>query len=127
MRGCAESAPGRDRTWITPEFIDAYTELHRLGHAHSVECWQNGELAGGIYGVAVGGAFAGESMFRRADNASKAALAHLVGHLRERGFELFDIQMVTPVTGQLGAIQIPRTEYLRRLRTAVERRCAFLG
>lgn len=119
MEGCAEPAPGREQTWITHEFIEAYTRLHKLGHAHSLECWQNGALAGGIYGVAIGGFFAGESMFHRAPNASKVALYHLVQHLRHRGFELFDIQMVTPVTRLLGAVEIPRTEYLRRLKKAI--------
>src|SRR3569833_2780668 len=81
---CAASAPGRTDTWITEEFVTAYTQLHERGHAHSLECWLNGELAGGIYGVAIGGLFAGESMFHRARTASKVALCHLVGHLRKR-------------------------------------------
>jgi len=125
MEGCAAPAPGRRQTWITPEFITAYVRLHKAGHAHSVECWQGGELVGGIYGVAIGGFFAGESMFHRAANASKVALYRLVQRLRERRFTLFDIQMVTPVTRQLGADEIPRTEYLKRLRTAVELDCSF--
>lgn len=125
MQGCAEAAPGREQTWVTPEFLDAYTRLHRQGHAHSVECWQEGELVGGIYGVSIGGFFAGESMFHRASNASKVALWHLVELLRERGFALFDIQMVTPATSKLGAVEIPRSEYLRRLQHAVELPCAF--
>lgn len=119
MRGCAAPRPGGGRTWITLEFIEAYTALHVAGHAHSVECWQEGRLAGGIYGVAVGGLFAGESMFHRASEGSKVALHHLVGHLRDRGFALFDIQMLTPVTVQLGAVEIPRPDYLRRLAHAV--------
>jgi len=125
MRGCAEPAPGRDTTWITPEFIRAYTALHELGHAHSVECWQGPALVGGIYGVSVGGLFAGESMFYRADNASKIALVHLLTHLRACGFQLFDIQMVTPATRALGAKEIPRREYLRRLARAVALHCPF--
>ena len=125
MQGCAAPGRGRRSTWIAPEFIAAYTELHEAGHAHSVECWQRDELVGGIYGVSVGGLFAGESMFRRADNASKIALVHLIGHLRERGFALFDIQMVTPATSALGAVEIPRAEYLRRLNAAVELKCEF--
>lgn len=124
MEGC--SRPGESGQWITPEFIAAYTRLHQAGHAHSLECWQGGQLAGGIYGVAVGGLFAGESMFHRADNASKVALCHLVQRLRERGYRLFDIQMITPITAQLGAVHIPRAEYLARLREAVEVECKFV-
>lgn len=120
MEGCAEAAPGRDQTWVTPEFLEAYSRLHERGHAHSVECWQRGELVGGIYGVSIGGFFAGESMFHRVSNASKVALCHLVDHLRERDFALFDIQMVTPATRRLGALEIPRSEYLQRLQSAVE-------
>jgi leucyl/phenylalanyl-tRNA---protein transferase len=125
MEGCATSTPGRGETWVTEEFIDAYTRLHQLGHAHSFECRLKGELVGGIYGVAVGGFFAGESMFRRVNNASKVALYHLVQHLRQRGFALFDIQMVTPATKPLGAIAIPRHEYLQRLAAAVKMKCSF--
>ena len=125
MEGCAAPAPGRRSTWITPEFIEAYTRLHKLGHAHSVECWQRNQLVGGIYGVAIGGFFAGESMFHRADNASKVALHHLVQHLRGRGFALFDIQMITPATRLLGAVEIPRNEYLRRLAKTISLDCSF--
>ena len=125
MEGCAAPAPGRGGAWITEEFIEAYTRLHRLGHAHSVECRLKGELVGGIYGVSIGGLFAGESMFHRVNDASKVALHHLVKHLRRRGFVLFDIQMVTPATKPLGAIEIPRREYLRRLSAAVEMKCSF--
>lgn len=125
MRACAKPAPNRPGTWITKEFITAYTRLHQRGFAHSVECWRQGELVGGIYGVAVGGLFAGESMFHRADNASKVALYHLVQHLRERKFSLFDIQMVTPATMPLGAKTISRAEYLKRLQKAVAAKCVF--
>jgi leucyl/phenylalanyl-tRNA---protein transferase len=125
MEGCAAPAPGRSGAWITEEFIEAYTRLHRRGHAHSVECRLRGELVGGIYGVSIGGLFAGESMFHRVNDASKVALQHLVGHLRRRGFALFAIQMVTPATQPLGAIEIPRREYLRRLSAAVEMKCSF--
>src|SRR5206468_12973003 len=120
MEGCAAPAPGRSTSWITPEFIEAYTRLHDHGHAHSVECWQGGELAGGIYGVSIGGFFAGESMFHRVNNASKVALFHLHRRLREGGFGLFDIQLLTPITRQLGAVTIPREKYLQRLAKAVE-------
>lgn len=125
MAGCATPTPRRGRSWITPEFIAAYMALHERGHAHSVECWRGEELVGGVYGVHVGGFFAGESMFHRADNASKIALAHLVERLRERGFLLFDVQMVTPATAALGAGEIRRAEYLRRLARAVEAKCRF--
>ena len=125
MQACAAPARGRRSTWISPEFIEAYTELHRQGHAHSLECWDGARLAGGIYGVAIGGLFAGESMFHRVSNASKVGLFHLVEHLRQRGFELFDIQMLTPVTTQLGGVTLPREQYLRRLAKAVQAECSF--
>jgi leucyl/phenylalanyl-tRNA--protein transferase len=125
MEGCSEPAPGRTSTWITREFLEAYTRLHQEGLAHSLECWQGGQLAGGIYGVAVGGFFAGESMFHRVSNASKVALYHLVEHLNQKGFTLFDIQMITAATAQLGAVTIPREQYLQRLSRAVKKRCEF--
>ena len=125
MEGCAAPAPGRGGAWITEEFIEAYTRLHRQGHAHSVECRLKGELVGGIYGVAIGGLFAGESMFHTVSNASKVALHHLVRHLRERGFALFDIQMITPATKPLGASEIRRRDYLQRLATAKKMKCSF--
>ncbi len=125
IRGCAQSPSRLDETWITEEFIEAYTRLHREGHAHSVECWQGPELAGGIYGVTIGGLFAGESMFHHASNASKVALCHLVEHLRTRGFELFDIQMLTPVTKQMGGQLISRERYLARLEVAARKQCTF--
>ena len=125
MQACAAPGPKRRGTWISPEFIEAYCRLHELGHAHSVECWQAGKLAGGIYGVAVGGLFAGESMFHAVDNASKVALWRLVEHLRSRGFVLFDIQMVTAATKPFGAREIPRREYLARLEEAVNLKCVF--
>jgi leucyl/phenylalanyl-tRNA--protein transferase len=125
MEGCAEPAPGRRTTWISSQFLEAYTRLHGEGHAHSIECWQGEELAGGIYGLSIGGLFAGESMFHRVNDASKVALCCLVQHLRDRGFVLIDIQMLTPITRQLGAITISRDEYLKRLSEAVERQCCF--
>ncbi len=125
MTACAAPGQKRGGVWITPELIAAYTRLHQLGHAHSVECWRNGKLVGGIYGVAVGGLFAGESMFHRADNASKIALWHLVERLRERHFALFDIQMVTAATKPFGAREISRADYLARLAKAVELKCTF--
>ena len=125
MLACAAPGPKREGTWITDQFVEAYTCLHQLGHAHSVECRLNGELVGGVYGLSIGGFFAGESMFHRADNASKVALYHLVEHLRQRHFQLFDIQTVTGATKPLGAKTIPRREYLQRLAAAVAHDCAF--
>jgi leucyl/phenylalanyl-tRNA--protein transferase len=120
IRGCADR-PGQGN-WITPDMIAAYERLHALGHAHSVDAWHEGALASGIYGVAINGFFAGESMFTRVRDASKVALVHLTNHLRERGFQLFDIQFLNPHTERLGAVEIPRAEYLRRLRLAL--RCS---
>jgi leucyl/phenylalanyl-tRNA--protein transferase len=125
MQCCAAPAPGRRSTWISPEFIEAYTQLHQQGHAHSLECWQGPRLVGGVYGVAVGGFFAGESMFHHVSDASKVALFHLIEHLRKQGVVLFDIQMLTPITGQLGGVTIPRAEYLCRLAEAVEKPVSF--
>lgn len=118
IRGCADR-PGQG-TWITQEMIDAYESLHRLGDAHSVEVMSGEDLVGGIYGVAVRGLFAGESMFSRRRDASKVALVHLVDRLRERGFNLFDIQFLNDHTARLGAVEIPRRVYLARLRVALE-------
>jgi leucyl/phenylalanyl-tRNA--protein transferase len=120
IEGCAARSQGRERTWISPPFVRAYTRLHHAGFAHSVECWQQGTLVGGIYGVAIGGFFAGESMFHRVPNASKIALCHLVQHLEQQKFVLFDIQLPTPVTLHLGACTIPREMYLERLADAVQ-------
>ncbi len=124
VRACAERE-GDDGTWITDEIVDSYRALHDLGAAHSVEVWKDGQLAGGLYGVAVGCAFFGESMFHHARDASKIALAALVDHLRTRGFSLLDIQWVTPHLEQFGAIEIPREEYLERLAIALEADCPF--
>ncbi|SRR5579871_5979162 len=117
IRGCARGP--EEGVWITADMVAAYTELHRLGHAHSVEVWHDGELAGGVYGVTAGGLFAGESMFTRVTDASKVALAHLMDHLRRRGYVLFDVQFLNPHTASLGAVEIPRKDYLARLRAAV--------
>src|SRR5437588_4309523 len=125
MRACAAAAPGRSSTWITQEVIDAYTRLHSEGHAHTLECWQQDELVGGIYGVSIGGFFAGESMFHRVSNASKIALFHLIEHLQRREFMLFDIQMLTPITAKLGATTVSRDQYLKRLAKAVTLKCSF--
>ncbi len=121
MRSCAE----RDETWIDAEIIRSYVELHRLGFAHSVEAWHEGVLAGGLYGVALGGAFFGESMFHRETDASKVALHALVQRLREQHFALLDLQWVTPHLAAFGAIEIPRREYLKQLRAALALPCKF--
>jgi leucyl/phenylalanyl-tRNA--protein transferase len=124
IHGCADRP--REGTWLTPEMIAAYTKLHARGHAHSVEVWHDGCLAGGLYGVGLGGLFAGESMFTRVRDASKVALAFLVDRLLARGFQLFDIQFLTEHTARLGAIEIPRLEYLRRLREALQSPARFV-
>jgi leucyl/phenylalanyl-tRNA--protein transferase len=125
IRGCAQPAPDRPSTWITPQLIRAYTALHRAGHAHSVETWLGDELVGGLYGVAVHGLFAGESMFSRVSDASKVALVALVSRLRDRGFALLDIQQATPHMMRMGATQVSRRDYLRRLELALARDCTF--
>src|SRR5205807_9290696 len=117
MRACGETRP--EGTWVTDDMLEAYTELHRRGHAHSVETWMGDQLAGGTYGVAIGGLFAAESMFHRVRDASKVALVHLVEHLRQCGYVLLDIQQVTPHTAQFGAVEVPRAEYLGRLAAAL--------
>lgn len=118
--GCASGSGREDNTWLTAEMIDAYLAMHDQGHAHSVEAWYQGELVGGVYGVAIGGLFSAESMFFARSNASKVALVHLVAHLRQRGYRLLDIQQWTPHTGRLGAREISRQDYLTRLAVAVE-------
>ena len=123
IRGCADR-PG-DGNWITPDMLAAYETLHRLGYAHSVETWREGILAGGIYGVAINGFFAGESMFSRVSDASKVALAFLMKHLRSRGFLLFDIQFLNPHTQRMGAIENSRDDYLRRLGQALRSPALF--
>lgn len=115
IRACA----ARERTWITEEVMAAYGALHRRGHAHSVECWQGGRLVGGLYGVSLGGAFFGESMFHRVTDASKVALVHLVRRLRRRGFVLLDTQYTTPHLERFGVVEIPRAAYERRLARAL--------
>ena len=117
---CAQSAPGREDTWINPVIEVLYGELHRRGQAHSVETWRDGELIGGLYGVSLGGAFFGESMFSRATDASKVALVHLVARLRAGGYRLLDCQFVTDHLTQFGVVEVPRAEYHRRLAQALE-------
>lgn len=119
LDGCAETRPERPDTWINPEIRRLYSELHLAGHAHSVECWRGGDLVGGLYGVALGGAFFGESMFSRATDASKIALIHLAARLKTGGFVLLDTQFVTPHLGRFGAHAVPRDVYRRRLAQAI--------
>jgi leucyl/phenylalanyl-tRNA--protein transferase len=123
--GCATAAGRVGRTWLTPAMIRAYRRLFHLGHAHSVEVWQEGRLVGGVYGVAIAGLFAAESMFHEVRDASKVALVRLVSHLRERGYALLDIQQLTPHTAQFGAVEISRREYLLRLADALRQPTTF--
>ena len=122
MRGCADRPEG---TWISERFVEVYGALHQAGHAHSVEAWRDGRLMGGTYGLALGGAFMAESMFRRETDASKVALAALVARLREQGFILLDVQYLTPHLESLGAVEITRREYEQRLAQALRLDCHF--
>lgn len=114
-------------TWITPQMLDAYCQLHELGHAHSVEAWEGDTLVGGLYGVDAGGAFAGESMFYLRPNASKLALLHLIGHLQQRGLDWLDIQVITPHMEALGARTVTRDEFLDKLAAARARNLNLFG
>ena len=116
---CAEHTDDRPDTWINPAIEEAYADLHRRGHAHSIETWHDGRLVGGLYGVSLGGAFFGESMFSRASNASKVALAHLVARLKVGGFRLLDCQFITDHLKSLGAIEVTRDDYVALLDTAL--------
>ena len=120
IHGCQAAQDRPEGSWLTEEMIDAYQRLHDLGHAHSVEAWHEGNLVGGVYGVTCGGLFAAESMFYARRDASKVALVHLFRHVTARGYQLFDIQQLTPHTASLGAIEIPRSQYLRRLDDALK-------
>jgi len=119
LTACASPATGRWTTWINREIQDLFTELHHRGHAHSVEAWAGDELVGGLYGIALGGAFFGESMFNRRTDASKVALVHLVGRLHMGGFELLDTQFITDHLRQFGAVEISRDSYHSRLESAL--------
>ena len=123
MRACMTIR--REGSWISEQLIAVYNQLHQLGFAHSVETWKNGELVGGLYGVSLGAAFFGESMFHRATDASKVALAALVERLKQRDFELLDTQAATEHLKRFGCIEVPAPEYLRKLRKALTRRCKF--
>ncbi len=115
----------RDGSWISEELVRSYIQLHELGFAHSVEAWQKGELAGGLYGVSLGAAFFGESMFHYRRDASKVALVHLVERLRERGFELLDTQAMTQHLQRFGCVEVSADEYMRLLAKAMKKRCVF--
>ncbi|MDB6118096.1 MAG: aat [Verrucomicrobiaceae bacterium] len=123
MRGCAD----RDETWITEDIIKSYEALHDLGHAHSAEVWREGNLVGGVYGVAIGGAFFGESMFSRETQASKVALVALQRRLKERGFIMHDTQWTTPHLASFGGHEIPCDQYLKLLQRAIRLRASFMG
>ena len=128
IRGCAamDRDPDDPGTWIDDEIVESYCAMHELGLAHSVEAWHEERLVGGLYGVALGGAFFGESMFHTETDASKVALVALIERLRSRGYALLDTQWVTPHLGQFGAIEIPRWQYLERLERALKLECAFV-
>ncbi len=123
MHYCA----AREETWINEAFITTYTRLHNVGLAHSVEAWHSGVLVGGLYGVSLGGAFMGESMFSYATDASKVCLVELVKHLKARGYVLHDTQFLTPHLATLGVTEVPRSVYEQRLRQALRLRCSWEG
>ena len=127
MLACAEPKPGRDQTWINDGILNAYTALHEKGFAHSVETWHEGRLVGGLYGVSLGSAFFGESMFSRATDASKVALVHLLARLKVGGYTLLDTQFLTSHLAQFGTIEISRTEYRQRLQVALETEADFFA
>lgn len=122
IRACAAPTPDRKESWINAEIADVYTELHRRGFAHSVECWREGQLVGGLYGVRLGAAFFGESMFTRERDASKVALAHLVARMIKGGFALLDSQFLTEHLARFGAVEIPRADYLELLTSAIRKK-----
>ncbi|HLY07467.1 MAG TPA: leucyl/phenylalanyl-tRNA--protein transferase [Rhizomicrobium sp.] len=126
IRACAAPAPGRQESWINEEIAALYTELHARGHAHSIECWRENRLVGGLYGVQLGAAFFGESMFSRERDASKVALVHLVARLKCGGFSLLDAQFQTSHLAQFGAFSIPRNDYLALLERALAKNADFL-
>lgn len=127
IAGCAAAVPGREDTWINIDIERLFQELHRQGHAHSVECWQDGALVGGLYGVSLGAVFFGESMFSTARDASKVALVHLVARMRLGGYRLLDTQFVTDHLSQFGATEIPRDAYKALLATAVQASATWLA
>lgn len=127
IAGCAAPAPGRSQTWINDTIFDLCRQLFLMGHAHSVEVWNGDALVGGLYGISLGGAFFGESMFSRATDASKVALVHLIARLRHGGYGLLDTQFVTRHLGRFGAIEIPRDDYRQQLTAALAKPATFYG
>ena len=127
IAACAEKAPDRASTWINGRIRSLYTQLHRMGACHSIECWRNGDLQGGLYGVRIGAVFFGESMFSRAADASKVALVHLVARLNAGGFHLLDTQFVNAHLGRFGAISLPKAEYHQMLEAALDANADFLA
>lgn len=125
MRLCAEQTQGREETWINGRIYELYTQLHDMGHAHSIECWKDGQLVGGLYGIKIGAAFFGESMFSRARDASKIALVHLVDRMKTGGFQLLDTQFSNSHLTQFGAIEIPKAEYEALLEDAIATQANF--
>ena len=125
MELCAEAMPNRPQTWINTQILNLYSSLHRAGHAHSVEAWREGELVGGLYGVSLKSAFFGESMFSRATDASKVALAHLVARLKAGGYRLLDTQFVTEHLETFGVEEMPRDAFHLRLRDALQHEATF--
>ncbi|MDX2142821.1 MAG: leucyl/phenylalanyl-tRNA--protein transferase [Rhodospirillaceae bacterium] len=125
LAGCAEPGPHRPETWINATIVELFTSLHHAGLAHSIETWRDGELVGGLYGLAMGAAFFGESMFSRTDDASKVALCHLVGIMRQGGFTLLDTQFITDHLKRFGTVEIPQSEYLALLSTALSQHGHF--
>ncbi len=123
--GVVQACADREETWINPQILSLYQALHAMGFAHSLEVWEGNELVGGVYGVSLGAAFFGESMFSRRTDASKLALAWLTHRLRAGGYSLLDTQFLTPHLASLGGVEIPRAEYHKRLRTALEREAEF--
>lgn len=127
VRACAAPGPGRDETWINAPILKLYLDMHKTGYAHSLECWKDGNLAGGLYGVSLGAAFFGESMFSRATDASKVALVHLVARLRAGGYRLLDAQFTTEHLARFGAESIARDAYLDRLDRAADSEADFFA
>ncbi len=126
INACADRESNSKSGWITKDMISAYINLYQMGFAHSVEAWKDGKLAGGLYGVAICGVFAGESMFHKESNASKVALCALVKRMKARAYMLLDCQMVTDVTRKMGALEISRADYLKRLDVALMVNCSFV-